>query len=934
MPDWLLMPLQWLVCLTARTLASLFWMLNQVWLLIGAVFYYLRYWMEHNVFNLLLTALFGEGNVAVVWVSGSLGLAVLLVGIFLVLRQLGIHHSPVDLRKAIAWLIFLGYLFTNHAALFDALESFRNGIASAAYQTAGGISQGIMAGGSPSAGNELPNTHTGAITIPALFPATIGPYRGAGEITALDLAAYSLEADEHDIVQPPADHPPLPVRFDRDYFNNGDFFAINADNDARNRAVNKALLGWGLQSINVVPCFVAMVAAGIAFGLSMTAMVLYCSLPLTLPFVFFEATEGIALSIIRSYLMLIFKTWIINMILAIFLGFNAYWAVSGNAGIFVAMSCVTLYFCWQFVHLTKETFYQALNAVTTGIGHAVGVKMIDPVKTTQQIAQRTAQAAISAAAVVATGGAAAPAVAGALLSSMGATSGGSALMYAATRNQKQPGEFARRGLAARNGNAAEVLTPEEQQLATQAAAIQTGQAPGDHAWAATTLTTLGQRAQSRRAGTAALRQSLTQAGVLPPEEQQREAQQQQRDQMQRIEQALGLDLRGANASPAEMEEALTAAAVLEGQIPGDRTQAQSTLNRIGGQARATQRQRQALRATLTQAGVLAADDDPERIHRLQQMLGVHPDVTHLEPDALEAAITIAGQTLHQPTPPPPGDPGDPLYSYGAQAHGQRAHLEAIRERLVEAGILPARQAPHQGGTPGGSGAPRNGGSPRKGGNGAGSGGAMPVSGGSAGNGPAPAPRPAAPVAAGNGAGNGTAPTPSPVAPVAGSAGAGTGHGATASSHNAPTTPYLVPPTGVSDPDFYSAPTEQNLTLPAPPAPTSPPAPAERNMPRRTAPVPVAAPTAPAHLLEEDDPLPPPPPEIAAMGAASHPDNPPPAIQGDGAWDGDAPSDPASAGTAENSAAAGGKKARNAAYWAWRSKQAPGQPINKPRKRKS
>jgi hypothetical protein len=856
-------------------------MINQVWLLIGAVFYYLRYWMEQHFFNTLLGALFGPNNLALVWISGSLGLAVLLGGIFLVLRQLGIQHSPVDLRKAAAWLIFLGFLFSQHAWVFSQLEAFRNGVATAAYQTAGGISQGIMAGAYPSPGNELPNSHTGTITIPALFPATTHPYRGAGEITALDLAAFSLEASEQDIVQPPLDHPPLPARFDHDYFNDGNFFPLfpPADNDARTRAVNKALLGWTLMFINIVPSFVALIAAGIAFGLSMTAMVLFCSLPLALPFVFFEATEGIALGIMRSYLMLILKTWIINLILAIFLGFNAYWLASGNVGIFVAMSFVTLYFCWQFQHLTRQTFFQAINAITSGIGQAVGAKMIDPVKTTQEIAHRTTQAAISAAAVVATGGAAAPAVAGALLSSVGAHAGGSALMYGAMRHQKPPGEFARRGLVARNSSAADVLTPEEQELATRAAEIQTGQAAGDRTWAANTLTTLGRRAQSRHAGTTALRQSLTQAGIFSPEEQQQHQQHQQREQMQRMEQALGIDLRGGQVSPAEMEEALVAAAVLEGQVAGDPAQAQTTLHRIGAYARSSNGQRQALRATLTQAGLLAPSDDPERLQRLQQILGVPPSATHLSPDHLEVAVSLAAEGLPEPDIPVDGA-ADPLHQYGAQRRRQRTRLAALRTRLVEAGILPAAQDGRNGG------------------------------------GSAPPPP--------TGATGGARRPPPPDAPDGGSDGAS----------------LATPTTAIQADSSRPAPSHRRHIWPAAPQQlvgldTVSPPPADPALPPASRSGPALAISVGGPVEDGDaEPLPPPPPATPAMGSPTPLDTPSPAIQDAGSGStGDETGESAPADPPIPAAPGNGRKGRNSGYWAWRAKQAPGQPVNKPRVRR-
>src|SRR3954469_5975347 len=113
------------------------------------------------------------------------------------------------------------------------------------------------------------------------------------------------------------------------------------------------------------------------------------------------------------------------------------------------MSFITLYFCWQFQALTRQTFFQAINAITGGIGQAVGVRMPDPVRATGEVAGRATGAAIGAAAVIATGGAAAPAVAGALLSTAGARSGGQALLYGATRHQREPGGLARRGVLGR-----------------------------------------------------------------------------------------------------------------------------------------------------------------------------------------------------------------------------------------------------------------------------------------------------------------------------------------------------------------------------------------------------------------------------------------------------------------------------------------------------
>ena len=72
------------------------------------------------------------------------------------------------------------------------------------------------------------------------------------------------------------------------------------------------------------------------------------SLPLALVFAFFNATEVITLAVVRGYMGLLVKTFVISMALAIEMGFLIYWASQHNWLAFLGMSLVILFFTWQF----------------------------------------------------------------------------------------------------------------------------------------------------------------------------------------------------------------------------------------------------------------------------------------------------------------------------------------------------------------------------------------------------------------------------------------------------------------------------------------------------------------------------------------------------------------------------------------------------------
>src|SRR5438067_1742598 len=101
MPDWMLIPGQWLACMVFHALASFWWQIDDL-LLAGAVLvHYFRHWLQNDIFALAVNLLFqpGDGNFLLPYIGGALALAVLLGAVFLFLRNLGIYSSPVDLRR-------------------------------------------------------------------------------------------------------------------------------------------------------------------------------------------------------------------------------------------------------------------------------------------------------------------------------------------------------------------------------------------------------------------------------------------------------------------------------------------------------------------------------------------------------------------------------------------------------------------------------------------------------------------------------------------------------------------------------------------------------------------------------------------------------------------------------------------------------------------
>ena len=303
MPDWMLIPFQYFVCMVMHFCASFWWQIDQALLLGAVMIHYFRRWLQNDVLDFTINLIFqpGNGNFLMAYIAGALGLAVLLGGIFLLLRNLFVHSSPVDFRRIIFWVVLIGWLLSNRNSIFHDLEGFRNSLASGAYNTAAMVNDHIMQEGYNQTGGEVPSPSAGTITIPQLFPQTTHQY-GPAEITALDATAYHLKATQDDIAQTNLGSVPLPTQFYQEYYVTGgtQYFPVPSDNNARMAAVSRAMIGTGLMFTGTIPSLVSLIQALISLLFTLSATILFFSLPIALPFSFFNATEVIAFDIIRA----------------------------------------------------------------------------------------------------------------------------------------------------------------------------------------------------------------------------------------------------------------------------------------------------------------------------------------------------------------------------------------------------------------------------------------------------------------------------------------------------------------------------------------------------------------------------------------------------------------------------------------------------------
>jgi hypothetical protein len=385
--DWLQEPLEQVQWSLEQVVATLFWNLDRQ-LLIGAVLIHsVRKWITNpgGIIDLAMTELLVNSGSAVIknLVAGAVVLALLGAAMFVALRPvLGAGFPGIDPRKVLVWFAVAAYLFAAGPGFVRDLEAFRAGLGSAAYQAAASVNQTVSGVGYNNTAGEVPPDANGYMNAPTpLFAATTHITNNPGEITGVDVAASYLFATQEDINGTAGQA--LPGQFHQHYFADGQGYspwAPNADEPARQQALARALDGIVRMGTGIIPAFFAVLQAVIYLALGLAAAIILVSLPLALVFAFFPATEVITLSVLRAYLGLLVKTYVISMVLAIEMGFLIYWATQHNWLAFLGMSLVILFFTWQFVSLSIQTITGSLNVITGAIGTATGTRLayVDP----------------------------------------------------------------------------------------------------------------------------------------------------------------------------------------------------------------------------------------------------------------------------------------------------------------------------------------------------------------------------------------------------------------------------------------------------------------------------------------------------------------------------------------------------------------------------
>jgi hypothetical protein len=385
--DWLQEPLEQVQWSLEQVVATLFWNLDRQ-LLIGAVLIHsVRKWITNpgGIIDLAMTELLVNSGSAVIknLVAGAVVLALLGAAMFVALRPLlGAQFPGIDPRKVLVWFAVAAYLFAAGPGFVRDLEAFRAGLGSAAYQAAASVNQTVSGVGYNNTAGEVPPDASGYMNAPMpLFASTTHITNNPGEITGVDVAASYLFATQEDINGTAGQA--LPGQFHQQYFTDGQGYspwAPNADEPARQQALARALDGIVRMGTGIVPAVFAVLQAVIYLALGLAAAIILMSLPLALVFAFFPATEVITLSVVRAYLGLLVKTYVISMVLAIEMGFLIYWATQHNWLAFLGMSLVILFFTWQFVSLSIQTITGSLNVITGAIGTATGTRLayVDP----------------------------------------------------------------------------------------------------------------------------------------------------------------------------------------------------------------------------------------------------------------------------------------------------------------------------------------------------------------------------------------------------------------------------------------------------------------------------------------------------------------------------------------------------------------------------
>lgn len=409
-------------------IGGVLWTLDRILLMLAAVLHWFRVLLvggagQDNLLGLLMTQLLQGNELLKQLVFLGLMLAFTALAFTLIARPLIGRVQAVEMNRVVLWFFVSVLVFSAGPGMVAGLESTRLGLQEQAHLIASSIQYGNQVNrynNSVVPGTVgdfwLPGQAPGFV--PHLFGNNVGTDCPSG-CNGLDAAAAFLGAEEGDITGARAEasntggYPAaLYARF---------FTWREGTEQERAASIRNALDGVMRLMQGSLPAFFAVLEAAVFLLFGMSALILFVSLPAALPFAFFSLTEVIAASVLRAYLFLVLRTFVVATMLAFLVQMLIIFAERGTALVFIAVSMLTMMLSFQFVHMAAGSVTAALNVIGSAIGSATGAsaKSADPFK----MAGRAVGLAGAAGLAAATGGGALLGAAG-LLTRQGGLRGG------------------------------------------------------------------------------------------------------------------------------------------------------------------------------------------------------------------------------------------------------------------------------------------------------------------------------------------------------------------------------------------------------------------------------------------------------------------------------------------------------------------------------
>ena len=390
-------------------IGGILWTLDRIMLMVSSILHWFRVLLvggggQDNLLGILMTQLLQGNELLKQLVYLGLMLAFIVMSFTLIARPLIGRFQAVDFQKVILWFFIAVLMFSAGPGMVAGLESTRLGLQEQAHLIASTIQyqNEINRFNNQVVPNTvgdfwLPGQTPGYV--PHLFGTAVGSDCSAG-CNGLDAAAAFLGAEEGDITGARAEarntggYPQaLYIRY---------FTWRDGNEEERAASLRNASDGVMRLLEGLLPAFFSIIEALIFLLFGIAAMVLFISLPVAIPFAFFSLTEVIAASVLRAYLFLVLRTFVVATMMAFLVQMLIIFAERGTVLVFVSIAGLTMLISFQFVHMAAHAVTGALNVIGSAVGSATGMnaRQVDPFAAAGRVAGLAALTGVA----VATGG--------------------------------------------------------------------------------------------------------------------------------------------------------------------------------------------------------------------------------------------------------------------------------------------------------------------------------------------------------------------------------------------------------------------------------------------------------------------------------------------------------------------------------------------------